>query len=298
MEKRLLWRWRTIGAAIGLCLIVCLLAACGEPDPNGPAAIESAGATSQAATIVASSPTATALAAATVIVRPVSTRRAHARRRGQFRPVSTPIPQGDDAAPAAHAVGAPALPAGVTSSGCMIGTPGHSVVSVYSESPYAPASDCNPIARGDYAYTSPPNLSRLTRYCTASKNDGSATLDVYDRRDDLALPAHPEIGTVANAVCAIYQSNSQWTVQRDMALVPTYIPSSSTGAAAETATPTDVTSSNITRSGDSVASDQGGTGPTAECYDGTTSYSHHPSGTCSHHGGVATWDDTLPHASQ
>ncbi len=49
--------------------------------------------------------------------------------------------------------------------------------------------------------------------------------------------------------------------------------------------------------GGQLASDEGGTGPTAECNDGTTSYSHHPSGTCSHHGGVATWDDHLPHST-
>jgi len=47
----------------------------------------------------------------------------------------------------------------------------------------------------------------------------------------------------------------------------------------------------------SIASDEGGTGPTAECNDGTTSYSQHPSGTCSHHGGVAVWDDHLSHST-
>jgi hypothetical protein len=30
--------------------------------------------------------------------------------------------------------------------------------------------------------------------------------------------------------------------------------------------------------------------PTADCRDGSISYSHHHSGTCSHHGGVARWD--------
>jgi hypothetical protein len=30
-------------------------------------------------------------------------------------------------------------------------------------------------------------------------------------------------------------------------------------------------------------------GATAKCRDGTYSYSRHASGTCSHHGGVATW---------
>jgi hypothetical protein len=30
-------------------------------------------------------------------------------------------------------------------------------------------------------------------------------------------------------------------------------------------------------------------GATARCSDGTYSYSQHASGTCSHHGGVATW---------
>ncbi len=29
---------------------------------------------------------------------------------------------------------------------------------------------------------------------------------------------------------------------------------------------------------------------TAECRDGSTSFSEHHSGTCSHHGGVAHWD--------
>lgn len=47
----------------------------------------------------------------------------------------------------------------------------------------------------------------------------------------------------------------------------------------------------------SLASDEGGTGPTAECNDGTTSYSAHPSGTCSYHGGVAVWDDHLQHST-
>jgi hypothetical protein len=30
---------------------------------------------------------------------------------------------------------------------------------------------------------------------------------------------------------------------------------------------------------------------TAECNDGTVSYSHHHRGTCSHHGGVEEWED-------
>jgi Protein of unknown function (DUF3761) len=30
---------------------------------------------------------------------------------------------------------------------------------------------------------------------------------------------------------------------------------------------------------------------TALCEDGTQSYSHHHRGTCSHHGGVARWED-------
>lgn len=285
MSSRLLWKWRTVCAAIGVGLVACVLTGCGEPDPNGPSAIEPAGATSQAA------PT---MAIATATVRPLPAKHPHIYRRTQSLSLATPIPQGDDAAPEAHSVGASALPAGVTLSGCMIGTPGHSVVSVYSETPYGSPSDCNPVARGDFAYTSSPDLSRLTRYCTASKTDGSATLDVYDRRDDLALSGHPEIGTVANAICVIYQSNSQWTVQRDMALVPTNIPDNPT----DMPTPTDVAASDTTASSNNIASDQGGTGPTAECNDGTTSYSHHPSGTCSHHSGVATWDDTLPHGSQ
>jgi hypothetical protein len=31
------------------------------------------------------------------------------------------------------------------------------------------------------------------------------------------------------------------------------------------------------------------TGATAQCRDGTLSYSAHRKGTCSHHGGVAVW---------
>ncbi len=61
--------------------------------------------------------------------------------------------------------------------------------------------------------------------------------------------------------------------------------------------PTDTPGTNGSSSTSSLASDEGGTGPTAECNDGTTSYSHHPSGTCSHHDGVAVWDDHLPHST-
>jgi|HubBroStandDraft_4_1064222.scaffolds.fasta_scaffold240985_2 hypothetical protein len=32
--------------------------------------------------------------------------------------------------------------------------------------------------------------------------------------------------------------------------------------------------------------------PTAACVDGSYSYSHHRSGTCSHHGGIARWYKT------
>jgi|SRR5579862_1007926 hypothetical protein len=39
-------------------------------------------------------------------------------------------------------------------------------------------------------------------------------------------------------------------------------------------------------------------GATAQCRDGTYSFSHHHSGTCSHHGGVARWlDGSTPHGS-
>ena len=34
--------------------------------------------------------------------------------------------------------------------------------------------------------------------------------------------------------------------------------------------------------------------PTATCKDGTTSYSAHRRGTCSHHGGVKTWHKDVP----
>lgn len=208
----------------------------------------------------------------------------------------TPLPsatvdntQGEDSAPFAQDT---SLPVGVTSSGCMIGTHGHSVVMVYTESPYGPTSDCRRVAAGDYLYTKAPALSTLVRYCSASKTDGSVTLDVYDKPSDLALPKYPEVGTTANAICAVFQSNNQWLVDRDMALVPTYIPGSASigvTATADTGVSTDPNSN--------LASDEGGTGPTAECNDGTTSYSKHPSGTCSYHGGVAVWDDHLLHST-
>jgi len=58
-----------------------------------------------------------------------------------------------------------------------------------------------------------------------------------------------------------------------------------------------LTESGSSSASSSLASDEGGTGPTAECNDGTTSYSQHPSGTCSYHGGVAMWDDHLSHST-
>lgn len=61
--------------------------------------------------------------------------------------------------------------------------------------------------------------------------------------------------------------------------------------------PTVTPGTNTSSSANSLASDEGGTGPTAECNDGTTSYSQHPSGTCSYHGGVAVWDDHLQHST-
>lgn len=65
-----------------------------------------------------------------------------------------------------------------------------------------------------------------------------------------------------------------------------------------TATPTfEIITPMATDTSANLASDEGGVGPTAECNDGTTSYSQHPSGTCSYHGGVAVWDDHLPHAT-
>jgi len=212
----------------------------------------------------------------------------------RVRPIPTPSAtvdstQGSDSAPVAQAT---TLPAGVTPSGCMVGTRGHSVVMVYTESTYDPTSECRSVATGDYLYTKAPVLSTLVRYCSVSKTDGSVALDVYDETSDLALPKHPEVGTVANAMCAIYQSNNQWVVARDMSLVPTYVP----GSASMDATPT-LTADSVGSSGDNLASDEGGTGPTAECNDGTTSYSQHPSGTCSYHGGVAVWDDHLQHAT-
>jgi hypothetical protein len=38
-----------------------------------------------------------------------------------------------------------------------------------------------------------------------------------------------------------------------------------------------------------VKADRPPAGATAKCRDGTYSFSQHHSGTCSHHGGVATW---------
>ncbi len=76
--------------------------------------------------------------------------------------------------------------------------------------------------------------------------------------------------------------------------VSTMAPNTDGGAGVmPTATPGTDTGS----SANSLASDEGGTGPTAECNDGTTSYSQHPSGTCSYHGGVAVWDDHLQHST-
>ncbi len=139
----------------------------------------------------------------------------------------TPIPlatvdgtQGSDSAPIAHDN---TLPAGVTSSGCMVGTRGHSLVMVYTENPYEPTSDCRSVAKGDYLYTKAPDLSRLVRYCSATKNDSTVTLDIYDTPNDLALSKYPEIGTAANAICVVFQGNTQWTVDRNMSLVPTYV---------------------------------------------------------------------------
>jgi hypothetical protein len=40
---------------------------------------------------------------------------------------------------------------------------------------------------------------------------------------------------------------------------------------------------------DPIAADTPPAGATAQCNDGTYSFSQHHSGTCSHHGGVATW---------
>ncbi|MEU8824374.1 DUF3761 domain-containing protein [Streptomyces sp. NPDC048636] len=44
----------------------------------------------------------------------------------------------------------------------------------------------------------------------------------------------------------------------------------------------------------SGGSQQAPTGATARCDDGTYSYSAHPRGTCSHHGGVAVWLASVP----
>jgi Protein of unknown function (DUF3761) len=43
------------------------------------------------------------------------------------------------------------------------------------------------------------------------------------------------------------------------------------------------------RQAPTVSKSQAPSGATAQCRDGTYSYSAHRSGTCSHHGGVATW---------
>jgi Protein of unknown function (DUF3761) len=51
----------------------------------------------------------------------------------------------------------------------------------------------------------------------------------------------------------------------------------------------------VNRDGDEVHSPSCGPphdreSPTAQCRDGSVSYSHHHRGTCSYHGGVARWD--------
>jgi len=134
------------------------------------------------------------------------------------------------AAPRAAIVAHPSLPSagtvpGLTPKGCMVGTHGHSVVMVYSEETSPPSSECRHVAKGDSLYTRAPDIATLTHYCTATKRGAGVILDVFDKRDDMALPKHPEAGTVGNVVCAIFQGNDQWSVARNMAEVPTYIPS-------------------------------------------------------------------------
>lgn len=108
----------------------------------------------------------------------------------------------------------PASSTGITPKGCMVGTKGHSIVMVYTEDTSKTTSDCRGGGKGDYLYIRAPALTGLTHYCTATKTDGTAILDVYDKRNDLALPTHPEAGAVGNVVCALFQANKHWTVDR------------------------------------------------------------------------------------
>jgi hypothetical protein len=86
------------------------------------------------------------------------------------------------------------------------------------------------------------------------------------------------------------QTSSEITTQpvEEVTLVGTYV------APETTATQTDCPNgSYVNSSGDTVCSPYSApsapTGATAQCNDGTYSFSQHHSGTCSGHGGVATW---------
>jgi len=69
---------------------------------------------------------------------------------------------------------------------------------------------------------------------------------------------------------------------------PTSAPA--TAATPAAAAPAGAKSSTVSKSAPTAtASNTDPTGATAKCKDGTYSKSHHHSGTCSHHGGVAEW---------
>ncbi len=120
-----------------------------------------------------------------------------------------------------------------------------------------------------------------------------------DTTYELELAGDP-IGGVASQAQFVYTGDGSGA---SGAAIDTTVPQNAAGG--DGSMPTDTPAANAgTGTGPStgadggqLASDEGGTGPTAECNDSTTSYSHHPSGTCSHHGGVATWDDHLPHST-
>jgi hypothetical protein len=74
--------------------------------------------------------------------------------------------------------------------------------------------------------------------------------------------------------------------------------SSSSGGSDDSSTGGSSSSSGGSSGGSSSSSSSGGqqapSGATAQCNDGTYSYSAHRRGTCSHHGGVAVWLASVP----
>ena len=95
------------------------------------------------------------------------------------------------------------------------------------------------------------------------------------------------------------QTSSEVTTQpvAQVTLLGTYIapvaPSASTTTTSSTTATNCPNGSYVNSSGNTVcapyASSSVPAGATAQCNDGTYSFSQHRSGTCSHHGGVATW---------